>query len=195
MGKEAKTPHYLCGLSPALADKKAHQLVSMEARTVRRNSCAAGSTLIGVLIPVLGTVLLHLYAGALARRLPPGNSMKPLHAIYIPVPSPFPDLEMFIDETVKTYNLDLYSCRPSSSQVESVSTPAPSPLIPPSNGTSYAPPPRPVGNAKGGEGMLQALQTYKELFPQITAILIGTRRTDPHGGESTISAQSLRSYI
>ena len=44
-------------------------------------------------------------------------------------------------------------------------------------------PPKPVGKAKGAEGMKQALQIYKETFPKISAILIGTRRSDPHGGE------------
>jgi len=31
--------------------------------------------------------------------------------------------------------------------------------------------------------MRQALQTYKDHFPRITAILVGTRRTDPHGSK------------
>ena len=30
--------------------------------------------------------------------------------------------------------------------------------------------------------MLYALEIYKKRFPQFTSILIGTRRTDPHGG-------------
>ena len=34
----------------------------------------------------------------------------------------------------------------------------------------------------GGEEMRRALQVYKDKFPQIDGILIGTRRTDPHGG-------------
>lgn len=130
-----------------------------------------------------GTVLLHLYAGALARRLLPGQKMSPIKAIYIPVPSPFSDLEMFIDETVKDYNMDLYSCRPSSKQVESVPTSASTPSLATSPGNSHILQTRAAGSAKGAEGMRQALETYKELFPQITAILIGTRRTDPHGGE------------
>ncbi len=109
--------------------------------------------------------------------------MNPIPGIYIPVPSPFSDLEKFIDDTIPLYNLDLYCCRPSSSQVESVATPVPTPPVSSSNGKIFLPSPRPVGNAKGGEGMRQALETYKKLFPQITAILIGTRRTDPHGGE------------
>ncbi|CAA7266230.1 unnamed protein product [Cyclocybe aegerita] len=124
------------------------------------------------------TVLLHLYAGALARRLQPSESMKPIHAIYIPVPSPFAELEHFIDQAMESYNLDLFSCRPSAPQVESVSTP-----IPRQNGKDYVSAPAPVGKAKGGEGMRQALQTYKDHFPHITAILIGTRRTDPHGAK------------
>jgi len=35
--------------------------------------------------------------------------------------------------------------------------------------------------------MRRALEFYKSRFPQIDAILIGTRRTDPHGGESLTS--------
>ena len=31
--------------------------------------------------------------------------------------------------------------------------------------------------------MRRALEVYKETFPQIEAILVGTRRGDPHGGE------------
>lgn len=109
--------------------------------------------------------------------------MKPISGVYIPVPSPFPALEDFITDSVTTYNLDLFSCRPSEPQVESVPTPAA--LINSNSncdgGADYLTQPKPVGNAKGGEGMRQALQMYKDRFPRITAILIGTRRTDPHG--------------
>ena len=40
----------------------------------------------------------------------------------------------------------------------------------------------PVGKALGGEGMRRALEVYKARLPHIEAILIGTRRGDPHGG-------------
>jgi FAD synthetase len=127
--------------------------------------------------PGPGTVLLHLYAGALARRLSPSETVKPIPAVYIAVPSPFPTLETFIDESAKRYNLDLFHCRPASEPVESVATPAPT------IGTDYMEPaPKAVGKAKGAEGMKQALEIYKNKFPNIDAILIGTRRTDPHGG-------------
>lgn len=131
---------------------------------------------------VIGTVLLHLYAGAIARRLSPNEEMKPIHSIYIPVPSPFEVLEEFIEETRKTYNLDLFSCRPEATQVESVVTPN----VPEGVSYDYVSRPRAVGKSKGGEGMRQALQRYKDRFPHITAILIGTRRTDPHGGRQCI---------
>lgn len=118
-----------------------------------------------------------MFAGALARR----RSTRSIPGIYIPVPSPFPVLEEFIEESAEAYDLDLFLCRPPSEEVESVITPAPS------SGTDYLdsqrPRPHAVGKAKGAEGMRQALDIYKTKFPQITAILIGTRRTDPHGGE------------
>lgn len=129
--------------------------------------------------PGTGTVLLHLYAGALAKRLSPSEAVKPIPALYIAVPSPFPTLETFIEESATRYNLDLFQCRPPSDRVESVVTPAPT------NGADYIESvPKAVGKAKGGEGMKQALQIYKDKFPEIDAILIGTRRSDPHGGGS-----------
>jgi FAD synthetase len=41
-----------------------------------------------------------------------------------------------------------------------------------------------VGTSKGGEGMRRGLELYKERYPDVDAILIGTRRGDPHGGAS-----------
>ncbi|KAF8895899.1 hypothetical protein CPB84DRAFT_1815946 [Gymnopilus junonius] len=149
------------------------------------------------------TVLLHLYAGALARRLKDSEPMKPIHAIYIPVPSPFKVLEDFIDEAASLYNLDLFSCRPEAPQVESVVTPTPREASGTSDSASgYVdsespqrppPPTKAVGKSKGGEGMREALATYKHKFPHISAILIGTRRTDPHGGNETIPSEYDRS--
>ncbi|KAJ7291295.1 hypothetical protein C8J57DRAFT_1272170 [Mycena rebaudengoi] len=119
------------------------------------------------------TVLLHLYAGALARRLSSSEPVKPIPAIYIAVPSPFPALETFIEDSAKRYNLDLFT-------VESVLTPVPAAN---GGGADYMQStPKAVGKAKGSEGMKQALEMYKTTFPDITAILIGTRRSDPHGG-------------
>ncbi|KAF5325547.1 hypothetical protein D9619_009854 [Psilocybe cf. subviscida] len=144
------------------------------------------------------TVLLHLYAGALARRLKSNEDLKPIHALYIPVPSPFTVLEEFIDDTARLYNLDIFSCVPEhTTQVESVVTPAApgTPMRTPNGGTpsgyvdAVAPPPKAVGRAKGGMGMLEALEVYKERFPNVSAILIGTRRTDPHG--ATLSHRNM----
>jgi FAD synthetase len=95
--------------------------------------------------------------------------MKPIPAVYIPVPSPFATLEDFIDNSATTYNLDLFSCRP---HIESV-LPASIDL----NSRDITP----IGKIKGGVTMREALQLYKDRFPTITAILVGTRRTDPHG--------------
>ncbi|KAF7319549.1 FAD synthetase [Mycena chlorophos] len=136
------------------------------------------------------TVLLHLYAGALARRLGPSETLQPIPAIYIAVPSPFPMLEEFIDDAAEKYNLDLFLCRPPSERVESVVTPLPPPLN--ANGVvddDYVEAPKAVGKAKGAEGMKQALEIYKDKFPDIEAILIGTRRTDPHG--ATLSHRNM----
>lgn len=130
-----------------------------------------------------GTVLIHLYAGALARRLAQGQIMKPIPAIYIPVPSPFPSLERFIEETVKIYNLDLFRCSSNFEQAETVVTSSTFTAAAESLEIKKSKP-NPTGKAKGTDGMRKALEAYKRRFPHITAILIGTRRSDPHGGTS-----------
>ncbi|THV02166.1 adenine nucleotide alpha hydrolases-like protein [Dendrothele bispora CBS 962.96] len=133
------------------------------------------------------TVLLHLFAGSLGKRCKASECNKPIPSLYIAVPSPFPALEEFIEQAAKDYNLDLFHCRPPEPDtVESITTPAP---VSASNGTDYINPipqlphPRAVGKSKGGEGMRQALQIYKDQHPNITGILIGTRRSDPHGAK------------
>ncbi len=133
-----------------------------------------------------GTVLLHLVAASIGRRTSASSSSsppKPLAAVYIPVPSPFPQLERFIDEAASAYNLDLFHCPPPDDPlpVESVPTP----------GAAAAPWLERARHVKGGEGMRLALEMYKERFPQVEAILIGTRRSDPHGGECTRRFPSL----
>ncbi|KAI0662000.1 adenine nucleotide alpha hydrolases-like protein [Cubamyces menziesii] len=120
------------------------------------------------------TVLLHLVAGSLGRRAHSKKPLKPLAAVYIPVPSPFPQLEAFIEDAVKAYHLDLFHCpHPDGPNfpVETVATP----------GSVAAPVQDLPKHVKGGEGMRRALELYKDRFPHIEAILIGTRRGDPHG--------------
>ena len=123
-----------------------------------------------------GTVLLHLVSASLGRRASSQPGSKPLSSVYIPVPSPFPELESFIDDAAAVYRLDLFHCPPPADHsfpVESVPTP----------GAQAAPVAEQPKHVKGGEGMRLALELYKNRFPQIEAILIGTRRGDPHGGE------------
>ncbi|KAL0579918.1 3'-phosphoadenosine 5'-phosphosulfate sulfotransferase [Marasmius crinis-equi] len=128
------------------------------------------------------TVLLHLFAGALEKRRSTSEPITPIPAIYIAVPSSFPVLEEFIEKAAKEYNLDLFTVRPPEKDtVESVVTPDVQ-----ANGRDYVnhlPAPKAVGKSKGGEGMRQALAMYQKRFPHIRGILIGTRRTDPHGSQ------------
>lgn len=109
----------------------------------------------------LGTVLLHLYAAALAKR-----TISPsIPALYIPVPSPFPALEAFITHAARLYNLRILTCTPPSSTATSAETVTPD------------------GDAStDGVNMRKALELYRTYCPTVEAILIGTRRTDPHGG-------------
>ena len=123
----------------------------------------------------LGTVLLHLVAASIGHRACADVPSSPLAAVYIPVPSPFPQLERFIDDAASAYDLDLFHCPQPSNFVLPVET-VPTP------GAASAPIPERAKHVKGGEGMRLALELYKNRFPHVEAILIGTRRSDPHGG-------------
>lgn len=138
------------------------------------------------------TVLLHLYAAVLTRKVL--STHKPISALYIPDPSPFPALEEFIKIATQDYLLDLFTCNLSSDiqlPVESVTPGVSTPTsLKGSNGyIGHSLQTRPVGAARGGEGMRRALELYKLRFPDIQAILVGTRRTDPHG--TTLSYRNV----
>lgn len=85
------------------------------------------------------TALLHLYYAALKRRYPDGKDK--LKALYIRIVSPFPEMERFLQDTIKRYDLDLFSV----------------------------------------EGSIrQALSEVQERRPELKAVLMGTRRSDPY---------------
>ncbi|KAI5120404.1 hypothetical protein M0805_000183 [Coniferiporia weirii] len=141
------------------------------------------------------TVLLHLFLAALSLRNPSSTAFR-IPTLYIPLPSPFEELENFITESVSTYNLDLYHCSPphpetasgSDMPIESVTRPT-SPFPAQLDSSPNISGPYPVGKARGGEGMRRALEVYKSEFPHIEAILVGTRRGDPHG--ATLSYRNM----
>ncbi|GAA6220653.1 FAD synthase isoform X1 [Lates japonicus] len=84
------------------------------------------------------TALLHLYYAALKRRYPDKDKVK---ALYIRIVSPFPEMERFLQDTIKRYDLDLFSV----------------------------------------EGSIrQALAEVQERRPELRAVLMGTRRSDPY---------------
>ncbi|XP_070691381.1 FAD synthase isoform X2 [Pempheris klunzingeri] len=85
------------------------------------------------------TALLHLYYATLKRRYPDGKDK--LKALYIRIVSPFPEMERFLQDTIKRYDLELFSV----------------------------------------EGSIrQALSEVQERRPELKAVLMGTRRTDPY---------------
>ena len=77
---------------------------------------------------------------------------KPMAAVYIPVPSPFTELEIFIQQPAPLYELDLLTCSPKSDSSLPVESVTPGTATPgtrtPTEGFS-----RPAGMARGGEGM------------------------------------------
>ncbi|KAI0293922.1 hypothetical protein BC826DRAFT_1013244 [Russula brevipes] len=107
------------------------------------------------------TVLLHLYAAALAKRATDPS----IPALYIPVPSPFPALEAFISHAANVYNVSVFTCASPGLNTTPVETLSPYGDV----------------SANGANNMREALELYRARFPTVEAILIGTRRTDPHG--------------
>ncbi|KAL4827475.1 hypothetical protein H8958_000600 [Nasalis larvatus] len=85
------------------------------------------------------TALLHLFHAAVQRKLP--DVPNPLQILYIRSISPFPELEQFLQDTIKRYNLQMLE-------------------------------------AEGS--MKQALGELQARHPQLEAVLMGTRRTDPY---------------
>ncbi|XP_072250341.1 FAD synthase isoform X1 [Leuresthes tenuis] len=85
------------------------------------------------------TALLHLYYAAMKRRYPDGKEK--VKALYIRIVSPFPEMERFLQDTSKRYDLELISV----------------------------------------EGSIrQALNEVQERKPELKAVLMGTRRSDPY---------------
>uniref|UniRef100_A0A8C3JHM2 FAD synthase n=2 Tax=Calidris pygmaea TaxID=425635 RepID=A0A8C3JHM2_9CHAR len=85
------------------------------------------------------TALLHLVHAAVERRYP--ARQEKLQVLYIRIVSPFPEMEQFIQATVRRYKIQLCTV----------------------------------------EGSIQeALAHLKEQQPQLEAVLMGTRRTDPY---------------
>ncbi|KAA8591623.1 FAD synthase [Etheostoma spectabile] len=85
------------------------------------------------------TALLHLYYAALKRRYPDGKDK--VKALYIRIVSPFPEMERFLQDTIKRYDLEIFSV----------------------------------------EGSIrQALSEVQERRPELKAVLMGTRRSDPY---------------
>ncbi|XP_054477757.1 FAD synthase [Anoplopoma fimbria] len=85
------------------------------------------------------TALLHLYYAALKRRYPEGKDK--MKALYIRIVSPFPEMERFLQDTIKRYDLEIFSV----------------------------------------EGSIrQALNEVQERRPELKAVLMGTRRSDPY---------------
>ncbi|XP_048882578.1 FAD synthase isoform X1 [Brienomyrus brachyistius] len=85
------------------------------------------------------TALLHLYYAALRRKHPEGKDR--VKALYIRIVLPFPEMERFLQDTTKRYDLELISV----------------------------------------EGSIrEALGEVRESKPELRAVLMGTRRSDPY---------------
>lgn len=103
------------------------------------------------------------------------------------MPSPFAVLECFIDDSATKYNLDLFTCRLPDPHPDPHAESTPTPAAP-TNPDPNTKGDHPIDNC---DTMREALQLYKDHSPRITAILIGTRRTDPHGCEPLFISKKI----
>ncbi|XP_059909702.1 FAD synthase isoform X1 [Gadus macrocephalus] len=87
-----------------LGDKVLTALKTMEAAL---DQYTAGEICVGFNGGKDCTALLHLYYAALRRKFPDGKDK--LNALYIRVVSPFPEMERFLQDTIKRYDLELFS--------------------------------------------------------------------------------------
>ncbi|XP_034523410.1 FAD synthase isoform X1 [Ailuropoda melanoleuca] len=90
------------------------------------------------------TALLHLFHAAVQRKCP--GAQEPLQILYVRSVSPFPELEQFLQDTIKSPLPSRYNLQ--------------------------------VLEAEGD--MKQALSELQTRHPQLEAVLMGTRRTDPY---------------
>ncbi|KAI4198031.1 MAG: hypothetical protein LQ350_005542 [Teloschistes chrysophthalmus] len=103
-----------------------------------------------------------------------------LPAIYIPPSHPFASVTDFTLRSAARYhlNLDLYSDESSSSSQFTTTSTSTTP-----KGQDDAGREGRGGKGKGGGSMKEAFTQYLSRNPDVDAIFVGTRRTDPHGGK------------
>ncbi|XP_038851110.1 FAD synthase-like [Salvelinus namaycush] len=119
-----------------LGDKVANALKTIETAL---DQYSAGEICVGFNGGKDCTALLHLYYAALKRRYPEGKDK--VKALYIRIVSPFPEMERFLQDTIKRYALEIFSV----------------------------------------EGSIrQALSEVQERRPELRAVCMGTRRSDPY---------------
>ncbi|CDQ89149.1 unnamed protein product [Oncorhynchus mykiss] len=125
----------VCVCTP-LGDKVANALKTIETAL---DQYSAGEICVGFNGGKDCTALLHLYYAALKRRYPEGKDK--VKALYIRIVSPFPEMERFLQDTIKRYDLEIFSV----------------------------------------EGSIrQALSEVQERRPELRAVCMGTRRSDPY---------------
>ncbi|KAJ8005009.1 hypothetical protein DPEC_G00142200 [Dallia pectoralis] len=119
-----------------LGDKVANALRTIETAL---DQYSAGEICVGFNGGKDCTALLHLYYAALKRRYPEGKDR--VKALYIRIVAPFPEMERFLQDTIKRYDLEIFSV----------------------------------------EGSIQqALSEVQERRPELKAVCMGTRRSDPY---------------
>ncbi|KAG5270864.1 hypothetical protein AALO_G00173170 [Alosa alosa] len=128
--------YMLANSGSALGDKVASALKTIETAL---DQYAVSETCVGFNGGKDCTVLLHLFYAAVLRRCPEGKEK--VKSLYIRIVSPFPEMERFLQDTIKRYDLDLISV----------------------------------------EGSIrQALSEVQQRRPELRAVLMGTRRSDPY---------------
>ncbi|KAF7846381.1 hypothetical protein BT93_L4480 [Corymbia citriodora subsp. variegata] len=119
-------------------------------------------------------VLLVLYLAVLHTHFQQMKSVPTtIPSVYVKSPDPFPQVTDFVETSSKQYHLDL---------VGIATNPGTSPTL--SKARSHADPPN-TDNQPEKVTFRDAFEIYLKSHPQVKAIFVGTRRTDPHGGKLT----------
>ena len=136
---------------------------------------------------ILYLAVLHTHFGSTRTKSGATRSPFPksIPSIYAKAPDPFPEVSEFVDYSSKLYHLDLTHIltNPGPRRKEkSHSNPTPSSTTSSPEASSTT---RSTKTEKPIISFRDAFALYLSSHPQVKAIFVGTRRTDPHGGHLT----------
>ncbi|EXJ55255.1 hypothetical protein A1O7_08181 [Cladophialophora yegresii CBS 114405] len=136
---------------------------------------------------ILYLAVLHTHYSKPPKNGTPRDFPTSIPSIYAKPPDPFPAVSEFVEYSSKLYHLDLthISTNPGPRKKERSHSNPPLSSSPTPTALPTGPSPVPPPSAKPIVSFRDAFALYLSSHPQVKAIFVGTRRTDPHGSHLT----------